>query len=52
MNTWCQLCEKLVKVADADIACQEILQVFHRLQEDEDAWTAEVSITPAAYCLC
>jgi len=45
VNPWCQLCERLVKVADADIACQEILQVFYQLQEDKDAWTPEVGST-------
>jgi len=49
MNPWCQLCQSLVRVADADTACREILQVFDRLQEDEGSWTAEVSIA-TAYC--
>ena len=47
MNPWCQLCESLVRVADADTACREILQVFDRLQEDEGSWIAEVSIATA-----
>ena len=42
MNPWCRLCERLVNLADADTACQEILQVFYRLRDDDDAWTAEV----------
>jgi len=45
VNPWCQLCESLVTVADADIGCKEILQVFYRLQDDEDTWTAEVGIS-------
>jgi len=44
VNPWCQLSERLVRVADADTACQEILRVFYRLQDDE-SWTAEVSIS-------
>ena len=45
MNPWCQLCERLVKVADADTACQEILKVFYQLQRDDDDWSAEVGIS-------
>jgi len=45
-NPWCWLCERLVSVADADIACQEILQVFYQLEGyDDEAWTAQVTIT-------
>ena len=45
MNPWCQLCERLVTVADANTACQEILRVFYQLQDDKDMWTAKVGIS-------
>ena len=47
-NPWCQLCERLLNLADADTACQEILQMFYWLQDDDDAWTAEVGIDGVA----
>jgi len=44
VNPWCRLCERLVAVADAELAGQEILRVFYLLEDDKHTWTAEVGI--------